>query len=109
MIVHKQVTEYFSNNDLLHPSHHGFLEHHSTATALHQIVDTWLKAADSGKLSATIFLDLKAGFDVIEHKVLLKKLQEYGFSETALSWFENYLENWRTDINVYKLNQLFQI
>ena len=33
-IVHKQVTEYFSNNDLLYPCHHGFLEHHSTATAL---------------------------------------------------------------------------
>ena len=90
-IVHNQVYDYFRINDLLHHSHHGFLQHHSTATALHQIVDTWVRAADSGKLSATLFLDLKAGFDVIEHKVLLLKLKEYGFTETTLSWFESYL------------------
>ena len=92
-IVHNQLYEYLSNNHLLHPCHHGFLQHHSTATALHQIVDTWLKAADTGKLSATLLLDLKAGFDVIEHDVLLSKLKEYGLSDVTLSWFESYLMN----------------
>ena len=92
-IVHSQLYEYLCSNHLLHPSHHGFLQHHSTATALHQIVDTWLQAADNGKLSATLLLDLKAGFDVIEHTVLISKLKEYGLSELTLSWFESYLTN----------------
>ena len=90
-IVHNQLYEYLCTNHLLHPSHHGFLQHHSTATALHQIIDTWLQAADSGKLSATLLLDLKAGFDVIEHSVLLGKLKEYGLSDLTTAWFESYL------------------
>ena len=92
-IVHNQLYDYLSANHLLHPSHHGFLQHHSTATALHQIVDSWLKAADNGKLSATLLLDLKAGFDVIQHSLLISKLREYGLSEVTISWFESYLKD----------------
>ena len=32
--VHEQVYKYFSENKLLHPNHHGFLNNHSTASAL---------------------------------------------------------------------------
>ena len=93
MAVHDQVYSYLSDNDLLHPYHHGFLKHHSTATALQQLVDLWLRAADSGKLSASILLDLSAGFDVVNHSILLAKLNEYGFDETSLGWFESYLHD----------------
>jgi retron-type reverse transcriptase len=55
-----------------------FLPHHSTATALHQLVDIWLQAADKGKLSAALILDLMVGFDVINHKKMIEKLRRYG-------------------------------
>ena len=90
--VHQQVYHYLSIHGLIHPDHHGFLQNHSTATALQQLVDTWLRAADRGKLSATILLDLRAGFDVINHQLLIQKLQEYKFDENALSWFSEYLD-----------------
>ena len=54
-------------------------------------MDIWLKAAESGKISAAILLDLSAGFDVINHKILLSKLEAYGLGDLALSWFEDYL------------------
>lgn len=53
--------------------------------------DIWLRAADDGKLSATILLDLRAGFDVINHQLLIQKLLEYKFDENAISWFSEYL------------------
>ena len=89
--VHQQVYHYLSTHGLIHPDHHGFLQNHSTATALQQLVDTWLRAADNGKLSATILLDLRAGFDVINHKLLMEKLKKYKFDENAISWFSEYL------------------
>ena len=90
-VVHQQVYQYLHGHSLIHPDHHGFLPNHSTATALQQLVDTWLRAADGGKLSATIFLDLRAGFDVINHEILIQKLKEYNFADTAISWFHSYL------------------
>ena len=89
--VHQQVHQYLHAHGLIHPDHHGFLQNHSTTTALQQLVDLWHKAADNGKLSATILLDLRAGFDVINHEVLLQKLEKYRFGENEMSWFRSYL------------------
>ena len=89
--VHDQVYDYLVLNDLLHPDHHGFIKHHSTSTALQQLVDLWLNAVDQDKLSAAVLLDLSAGFDVIDHDTLLKKLEKYGFDPVTLSWFRDYL------------------
>ena len=89
--VHDQVYDYLVQNDLLHPDHHGFIKYHSTSTALQQLVDLWLRSVDKGKLSAAVLLDLSAGFDVIDHDTLLKKLEKYGFNEVAISWFKDYM------------------
>ena len=59
---------------------------------MRHLVDIWLRAAEAGKLSASIILDLRAGFDVINHKLLIQNLEEYKFSESAISWFTQYLE-----------------
>ena len=91
--VHVQVYGYLYQHGLIHQDHHGFLQHHSTATALQHIMDIWLKSADNGKLSAALMLDLRAGFDVINHDILLKKLAAYGFDENVLSWFRSYLSD----------------
>ena len=91
MAAHDQLYQYLNENSLLHPDHHGFLKHRSTTTALQQLMDIWLKAAENGKISAAVLLDLSAGFDVINHQILLAKLKEYGLDNLALSWFEDYL------------------
>ena len=89
--AHTQVYDYLSAHGLIHQDHHGFLQHHSTATSLQQLLDIWLKSADKGKLSAALMLDLRAGFDVINHDILLDKLKAYGFDEVAMSWFSDHL------------------
>ena len=91
--VHIQLYRYLSDNDLIHQDHHGFIKYHSTATAIQQMIDIWLKAAEEGKLIAALLLDLKAGFDVIFHELLEKKLIMYGLDETSSNWFKNYLSD----------------
>ena len=91
--VYNQIYQYLKENGLFHPDHHGCHENHSTSTALQQLIDIWLAAAEEGKLSAAVMIDLRAGFDVVNHSLLLLKLKEYGCDEVSLSWFTNYLSN----------------
>ena len=48
---------------------------------------------DKGKLIGTLLLDLSAGFDVIEHEILLDKLKLYKFDENTVAWFRSYLSD----------------
>ena len=89
--VYNQMYDYLLINNLIHPNHHGFLQNCSTATALQQIIDSWLLHLDKGKLVAGLFLDLSAGFDIINHSILLQKMKEYNFSESTVKWFSSYL------------------
>ena len=89
--VFGQVISYFESNQLLHPSHHGFRSKHSTSTALLQMFDTWLDAMENDEVSAAIMLDLSAAFDVVDHDILIQKLQLYGLDKDALDWFKSYL------------------
>ena len=36
------------------------------------------------------FIDLQKGFDSIDHSILLKKLEMYGFNGVTYTWFKNY-------------------
>ena len=89
--VYDQMYDYLYSNDLIHPNHHGFLRGSSTSTALQHMFDIWLKHLDKGHLTAALFLDLSAGFDVINHRILLMKMKEYNFTEDTVEWFSSYL------------------
>ena len=90
--VFEQIAEHFKKNKLWHPNHHGFRPNHSTATALSQLYDIWIRGAEDKELSAVLLLDLSAAFDVVDHQILLDKLELYKFSPKTVAWFKSYLE-----------------
>ena len=87
--VHNQFYKFLIENDLIHPNHYGFLKHCSTAHALQHAVDIWLQSIEKTKINAALFLDLSAGFDVINLDLLLFKLSKYNIDENTLKWFES--------------------
>ena len=88
-VIHRQLYHYLSHNHLLAPSQHGFRPRHSTETALLSVTDRILNATDRGEISMLCLIDLSKCFDVIDHELLIKKLEMHGI-ET--SWFAAYLQ-----------------
>ena len=44
-------------------------------------------------VNGAIFLDLKKAFDTVDHRILLLKLQMYGFDSDSRKWFSAFLQN----------------
>ena len=47
-----------------------------------------------------VFIDLSKVFDTIHHRMLLKKLENYGIKGTNLSWFRSHLTNRKQCIQI---------
>ena len=86
--VQRQLYYYLTTNHLLSPTQHGFRPRHSTETALVSVADRIIAATDRGEISLLCLIDLSKCFDIIDHSILLSKLQQYGINT---SWFASYL------------------
>ncbi len=55
------------------------------------MVDDWKRALDNKENIAAIFIDLSKAFDTIPHSLLVKKLENYGLSNSAVMLIKSYL------------------
>ncbi len=72
----------------------GFKSNHSTETALLKVLNDILLETDKGNVVALVLLDLSSAFDMIDHEVLLFRLENYvGLHGTVFKWFRSFLSN----------------
>ena len=64
------------------------------------MIDRWLKTVDKGELIGAVFLDLSKAFDLLDHELLLQKLQKYKCSYTSLQWVPSYLNDRRHIVSI---------
>ena len=57
------------------------------------MIDSWLQTINEGDEVGCLLVDFRKAFDLVDHQILLKKLQCYKFNDSCLSWFESYLSN----------------
>lgn len=71
----------------------GFRKGYSCTTALLNITDDILRAADDDKLSIMILLDYSKAFDTTHHKLLFSILKYIGFDSSSGKLMTSYLSN----------------
>ena len=93
-IVYNQLSNYLPEHNILSKHQHGFRSFHSTVTALLETTAySWAYSIDHGNVNAVVFLDLKKGFDTVDHHMLLSKLHLYGINGNAHRWLSSHLDN----------------
>ena len=106
--VHESLSEFLHEHNLQHKTQSGFRAQHSCETALINIIDLWLNAIDNGKMIGVVLVDFKKAFDLVDHQILIKKLELYGIKDEALQWFNNYLTNRKQQVSVNNCKSDFQ-
>lgn len=91
--VCEHLNEFLKEHELLHHLQCGFRKFHSTETALIRLMNQLLFDLDKNKVSGLVFIDYKKAFDLIDHSLLLEKLDAYGIRGNDLAFFRDYLSN----------------
>ena len=78
--VHDSLADFLHHFKLLHKTQSGFRTQHSCETALVNMIDTWLQAIDNSKMIGVVLVDFKKAFDLVDHQILLNKLDIYSIS-----------------------------
>ena len=92
-VILTQVLEYLKSNNLIHEAHHGALKGKSTTTAIATLVDTWTNLVEAGHELAIVALDQSSAYNLIDHRILLNKMEILGFQQETLQWFSSFLQD----------------
>ena len=91
--VHTQITAHFDAHHILTDEQNGFRKKHSTIdTILKYTTDLQMNKNNKAN-TISLYVDFKKAFDTVNHKLLLKKLKNYGIHNIALDWIRTYLTN----------------
>ena len=90
--VRNAVYSFLSENYSIYLRQSGFRLKHSTETALIKIIDDLIFNLDNERVSGMVLVDYRKAFDMIDHTLLLKKLEVYGLNRDSLQWFTSYLK-----------------
>ena len=91
-VVSNQLHQYLQVNNLYARMQSAYRPNHSTETALLRVHNDICLALDDNNDFILVLLDLSSAFDMVNHQILLGRLQKrYGVNGTVLDWLESYL------------------
>ena len=92
--INDYIDSYFSDPLI------GFRKNQSTQHCLTKIPEKWKHLLDNGYNTGVHFLDLSKAFDLLNHSLLLAKLDAYGFSLKSTTFIQSYLNKRMQKVNV---------
>uniref|UniRef100_A0AAZ1XBQ8 Reverse transcriptase domain-containing protein n=1 Tax=Oreochromis aureus TaxID=47969 RepID=A0AAZ1XBQ8_OREAU len=100
-LVLSQLQVYLDTNHIAEKFQSAFKPLHSTETALVRVLNDILVITDTGRSMVLVLLDLSSAFDMVDHNILLLRLEHtVGIRSTVLNWFKSYLADRSFSVNL---------
>ncbi len=90
--VYDSLYNFLITYKLLLNEQSGFHKIYSCQTVLIKLTDYFIEQIDNGNMCGIILIDLRKAFDLVDHELIINKLQLYGCNDISLQWFTSYLE-----------------
>ena len=71
----------------------GFRQQFATSRTLINITENIRKTLDDGNIGCGVFADLQKAFDIVDHQIVLAKLNHYGIRGISNDWCKSYPYN----------------
>lgn len=99
-IMHKRVSNFLENNNILYDMQYGFRSGRSCEHAILKAKNEILAALSKKQIAMLLLIDFSKAFDLVDHDILLEKLHNYGIRGIAHKWFQSYLHNREQFVNI---------
>ena len=106
--MYNRIISYLEKFSILHNNQFGFRSKRSTTHAFLLLTDKIQRSIDNDIYSCGIFLDLCKAFDIVDHRIMLNKLEYYGIRGVANDWFASDLSNRRQFVSFFGTNSDYQ-
>ena len=90
-LMHRRIVDFMDTNNSLFDMQYGFRSGRSCEHALLKAQSLLLDSLSKKEISLLLLIDFSKAFDMVEHTILLKKLEHYGIRGSALEWLKSYL------------------
>ena len=105
-IVHNRMLEFIDKNNIFSNTQFGFRKEMGTETALVDFTDFIHQRLLKRHNVGSIFMDLSKAFDVMDHNILEKKLEHYGFRGKFLEFLMSFTRNRKYFVHVNGFNSV---
>ena len=95
-----KIVFHLEDNNLLNKNQHGFRKFRSCLSQLIEHYDNILEAVSAGNNVDVIYLDYSKAFDVVDHHILLRKLQDSGITGKIGTWISNFISDRKQTVTV---------
>ena len=94
--MHARIVKFMDGNQSIYEQQYGFRGFRAGRSCEHALLnahDIILKSLSKNQVTLLLLIDFSKAFDMVEHKILLKKLHHYGIRGATLEWLRTYLMN----------------
>ena len=92
-VLRKKLIKFIEDNNLLSNNQHAFRKGRSCLSQLLQHMDEVLYSLEGKKNIDVVYLDFAKAFDKVDHRILLKKLHQFGIRGKLKMWIEDFISN----------------